>query len=77
MQGVPNSFTVQHLEQWIVCTSLSVNVFITLATQQLLEYHYEARFETPCTLITCQISAFGLFYIPLTVRIPYQGRHLS
>jgi hypothetical protein len=28
------------LERWIVCTPLSVNVFVTLATQKHLEYYY-------------------------------------
>jgi hypothetical protein len=31
---------------------LSVNVFVTLATQQLLEYHCKALFETLC-IIKC------------------------
>jgi hypothetical protein len=35
------------MERWIVCMPLSVNVFITLRTQQHLEYHYKALFETP------------------------------
>jgi hypothetical protein len=30
---------VQHLERWIVCTSLSVTFFVTLATQWHLKYH--------------------------------------
>jgi hypothetical protein len=37
-------FIVQGVERWIVCT---VKVFVTLATQQHLEYHYKALFETP------------------------------
>jgi hypothetical protein len=40
-------FQMLHLEKWIVCTPLSVNVFLTLATQEHLEYHYKALFETP------------------------------
>jgi hypothetical protein len=35
-------------ERGIVCTPLSVNVFITLATQQQLEHLSKALFETPC-----------------------------
>jgi hypothetical protein len=31
-----------------VCTPLSVNVFVTLATQQHMEYHCKALFETLC-----------------------------
>jgi hypothetical protein len=38
---------VQDVEQWIVYTPLSVNVFVTLATQKHLEYHCKALFETP------------------------------
>jgi hypothetical protein len=37
------------VERWIVCTPLSVNVFVTLATQQHLEYHCKALSEKPCT----------------------------
>jgi hypothetical protein len=33
-----------------VCTSLSINVFVTLAPQKHLEYQCKALFETPCTL---------------------------
>jgi hypothetical protein len=39
---------IQGVERWIVCTSLSVNVFVTLATKRHLEYHCKALFETPC-----------------------------
>jgi hypothetical protein len=35
-------------EQWIVCTYLSVNAFITLATHSHLEYHCKALFKTLC-----------------------------
>jgi hypothetical protein len=38
---------VQYLERWIVCT-LSLNVFVTLTTQQYLEYQCKALFETLC-----------------------------
>jgi hypothetical protein len=31
-----------------VCISLSVNVFLTLATREHLEHHCKARFETYC-----------------------------
>jgi hypothetical protein len=37
---------------WMVCTALSVNFFVTLATQQYLEYHCKVIFETPCITIT-------------------------
>jgi hypothetical protein len=30
--------TFKGVEQWIICTLLSANVFVTLATQQHLEY---------------------------------------
>jgi hypothetical protein len=36
---------VHHLEQWIVCTLLSVNIIVTLATQQHLEYLCKALFK--------------------------------
>jgi hypothetical protein len=35
-------------ERRIVCTPLSVNVFVTLATQQQLEYHCKTLVEIPC-----------------------------
>jgi hypothetical protein len=38
----------QGVERWIVCTPLSVNVFVTIATHQHLEYHCKALFEIPC-----------------------------
>jgi hypothetical protein len=37
---------VEHFERWIICTSLSWNVFVTLATQYNLEYYGKALFET-------------------------------
>jgi hypothetical protein len=40
-------FTKTFVERWIVCTSLGVNVFITLTTEYHLEYHCKAVFETP------------------------------
>jgi hypothetical protein len=40
--------TCQQLERWIVRTPSSVNVFVTLATQQHLEYNCKTLFETPC-----------------------------
>jgi hypothetical protein len=43
LKGV-KTINIQHLERWIVCTPLSVNVFVTLATQQHLEYHRKALF---------------------------------
>jgi hypothetical protein len=39
---------VQHLEVWIVCISLNINVHVTLATEQHLEYHCKAFFKTLC-----------------------------
>jgi hypothetical protein len=41
---------LQGVQRWIVCTPLSVNVLVTLATQQHLEYHCKALFETPVYL---------------------------
>jgi hypothetical protein len=38
---------IQGVERWIVCTPLSVNVFVTIATQQISKYHCKALFETP------------------------------
>jgi hypothetical protein len=35
-------FHLEYLERWIVCTPLSVNVFITLATKWHMEYHCKA-----------------------------------
>jgi hypothetical protein len=35
-------------ERWLVCTPLSVNVSVTLAKQQHLDYHCKALFETSC-----------------------------
>jgi hypothetical protein len=37
----------QHLERWIVCTPLSVNVFVTFATQQHLECRCKAFLKRP------------------------------
>jgi hypothetical protein len=37
-----------HLERRIVCTPLSVNVFVTHGTQLQLEYHCKTLFETFC-----------------------------
>jgi hypothetical protein len=36
------------VERWTVCTPLSVNVFVTLATKQHLEYYCKAVLEIPC-----------------------------
>jgi hypothetical protein len=38
---------VEDVERLIVCTPLSINVFVTLATQYHLEYHCKALIETP------------------------------
>jgi hypothetical protein len=43
-----HTFIVQNFDRGIVCTPLSINVFVTLATQQNLEYHCKVIFETPC-----------------------------
>jgi hypothetical protein len=42
---------VQGVEQWTVCTPLSVHRFVTLATQEHLKYHCKALFETACKRI--------------------------
>jgi hypothetical protein len=39
---------VQGFEWWIGYTPLGVNVFITLAIQQQLEYRSKTLFEKPC-----------------------------
>jgi hypothetical protein len=33
VMSVTKTFTLKVVERWIVCTPLSVNVFVTLATQ--------------------------------------------
>jgi hypothetical protein len=38
--------SIPGVEQWIDCKLLSVNVSVTLTTQQHLEYHCKALFET-------------------------------
>jgi hypothetical protein len=38
---------IQHIERCIVCTLLSVNIFVTPATGKHLEYHCKYIFETP------------------------------
>jgi hypothetical protein len=40
----------QAVERWTFSTHLSVNVFVTLASEQRLEYNCKVLFETPCTL---------------------------
>jgi hypothetical protein len=47
LKGIKLS-VIQHLEQWIVYTPLSINVLVTLATGKHLECHCKALFETPC-----------------------------
>jgi hypothetical protein len=47
---IPN-VCIQGVERWIICTPLSGNVFVTLATQRS-EYHCKALFETSCTVPT-------------------------
>jgi hypothetical protein len=39
-----------NLERWIFCTPLSVNVSVTLTTEQHLEYNCKIFFETPCII---------------------------
>jgi hypothetical protein len=39
---------MQDVVQWVVCTPLSINVFVKIATQQHLEYDCKTLFETPC-----------------------------
>jgi hypothetical protein len=59
--------TLFNLERWIVCTPLSVNVFVTLTTQYHLEYHFkvllkhptlpvEVTFNRQCVLLHCDSS---------------------
>jgi hypothetical protein len=38
---------IQHLAPWIIYTPLSANVFVTLATQQHLEYHCKSFLKYP------------------------------
>jgi hypothetical protein len=40
--------TLCNIRGWIICTPLSVNVFVTLATELHLEYYCKTLFETPC-----------------------------
>jgi hypothetical protein len=54
--SVTKTFTIEDTsfnilkERWTVCTPVSVNVFITLATQQHLQYHCKRILETPCII---------------------------
>jgi magnesium-transporting ATPase (P-type) len=41
-------------EWWIVFPLLSVNFFVTLATQYRLEYSCKALFETPCIILNIE-----------------------
>jgi hypothetical protein len=47
LKGIQTIF-IQRLERWIIFTPLSVKTFVTLATQQHLEYHWKSLFEIPC-----------------------------
>jgi hypothetical protein len=53
---------------------LSVNVFVTLATQQHLEYNCKALSETPCIIIGSRIEPqlsqvkLGVFCYIMTVQ---------
>jgi hypothetical protein len=51
-----------HLERWMVCTHLSANVFVTLATQLHLEYHCKAPFETSCIDHHCTVCGNALMF---------------
>jgi hypothetical protein len=51
--SITKTFTLKgvkaiHPEGWTVCTLLSINVFVTLATHQHLEYSCKPLFETSC-----------------------------
>jgi hypothetical protein len=50
---IPN---VTYKHRWIVCTPLSLNIFVTLASQYHLEYHCIALFETPRITIGSRIE---------------------
>jgi hypothetical protein len=66
------------VQGWIACTSLSVNVFLTLATQQYLEYHCKPLFETPCIEVVLTSSkipnVFNVFssFIILSLALTQQ-----
>jgi hypothetical protein len=68
-------YIIQRLERWAVCTPLSVNVFVTLATQQHLEY----LFETPYTvvgffLVLSHAFAFGnIIFVAKTFLTIFQA----
>jgi hypothetical protein len=47
---------VKHLERRIVYTPLSINVIVTLATQQHLECQCKVLFETPCIITGSHIE---------------------
>jgi hypothetical protein len=58
----------QGAERWIVCTPLSINVFVTLAAH--LEYHRKTIFETPCkeeTLVLTDPDITGTIQLRTTV----------
>jgi hypothetical protein len=67
---------MEDVEHWIVCKSLSGNVFVTFATQQHLEYHCKVL-ETPCIAsgshIEPQLSQveLGVFCYIMTLKILY------
>jgi hypothetical protein len=49
------------VERWVVCTPLSVNVFVTLATQQRFQHNCKALFETLCIhILCCLLSCYTL-----------------
>jgi hypothetical protein len=51
---------VRGVERWIVCIPSSADVFVTLATQQHLEYHCKALFETSGSHIELYLSQVKL-----------------
>jgi hypothetical protein len=57
-------YIVQDVERWIVCTNLIINVFVTLATQQHLEYHRKALFETSCITMGSRGLTYRLWALP-------------
>jgi hypothetical protein len=49
-KGYCVSSVTNDYQRWIVCTPLRVNVFITLATQQRLDYIVKLFFEAACII---------------------------
>jgi hypothetical protein len=59
---------VQHLERWIVHTPLNVNVFVTLATQQHLKYHYKVHNIVHLHIVIS--LSLSLFMVPSLCGLP-------